>query len=127
MNQKQFQFQVERLKNVYGENNYKSERVMMLEKSFINLNYEDFKSAIDELISNQKFAPLKNQIAEAVSLVTRNRSGGSLPPGCFRCSNTGRIFVSKPDGHSYAYACTCALGQQYSTSHLSINSHRGQL
>ena len=67
MNIDVFSEQVRRLKDVYGDKNYSKERYTLFWNSFKAVRDEIFIAAVDDLIGNQKFAPLFKEITDAIT------------------------------------------------------------
>lgn len=99
------------------------ERVKLLERAFLDtVSEEVFRAAIDELIANQRIAPLKAQIQEAINIVRKSLPEEKLPPGCYECNHTGRVFKKpdRPGAALVAYACNCQLGRIFLGGHIGI-------
>ncbi len=63
-----FADQVRRLKDTFGDKYYSKERYTLFWNTFRNEREDIIKLAVDNLICNQKFAPLLKEISEAVEL-----------------------------------------------------------
>ena len=76
MELKQFEKQINRLKDVYGEKNYSPERIKLFFKAFRDADIWDFALALDLLIMNKRTAPMQEDVAEKLAKVVHDRKRG---------------------------------------------------
>ena len=64
MNSKEFDTEMIRLKNTFGEKNYSEERMRIIFKETQFIDFAFFRSCVDELIGSSKFTPLLPEFRE---------------------------------------------------------------
>lgn len=74
MNTDQFQHQVVRLQDVYGEKTYGKERVKLIWETVRNLDLRFFESVVSHIIKTSRTPPLIPEITEAIIQVRRHQS-----------------------------------------------------
>lgn len=62
----EFQPQMQRLIEVFGKNNFSSERLKIIFKAISEIDLRSFKFLIDDFISKSRQAPLPHEFVEAV-------------------------------------------------------------
>ena len=114
----EFNSQIIRLKEVYGPDRYKQERMAMLWREIQDLPLEYFRVAVDTLIMSKAHAPMPSDFMEilrpAINQLAEEKKRAALKslPDCFTCDNSGVEFATEIEtGHRYAYQCTCARGK----------------
>jgi hypothetical protein len=111
MEKQKFNEEIVRLKSVYGEKSYPPERISLIWREFYYISDKDFLSAVDQLISNKRFAPMVDDFRGILSGQTRSNRLEKIDAikkssYCKLCGNTGSLAVNKLERR-----CTCALGE----------------
>lgn len=130
-----FEGQINRLKETFGDKNYNQERFTIFWNNFKFELDGTFEKAVTSLIANSKYAPLLNEIKEAVFLArpyfkpSNNQKEDPTDPvkyDCDYCKDTGFYLCTKPDSDGlWAFRCHCHKGnidhrraiQQYKQDH----------
>ena len=121
MSQAEFVEQVNRLKNVYGEKSYPDERVKLLWREVSGMGGEWFESAVSQLISNSRYAPLAPEFAPLISderervwKLQKDKQAVSplRVPDCEFCSDRSVYLCTRNGDRSapYAFRCHCPKG-----------------
>lgn len=67
MNENEFKVEIDRLKNVYGDKSYTTERLKIMWRQVKDFRADWFKKVIDELIGTCRLPPLMTELAEHVA------------------------------------------------------------
>lgn len=113
-----FQRQVERLKETYGAQHYKDERVKLIWRDVSEMKNEWFSSVVSDFIYSSRQAPLGDDFRlkanEARGKEWSNKlatdSHKDFNPSkytCIECSDVGTLVHE-----GYAYRCYCYAGKQ---------------
>lgn len=110
-----FNKQVDRLRNVYGEKPWNNERVRLLWENFKHEEIAQFTRSVDHVIAESFISPVFSKMREAM--------GGSqykvfvpnvLDYDCSWCGQTGLVSALKRDtAYKASFICTCELGHNY--------------
>ena len=114
----EFERQIDRLADVYGEKKYPMPRREALWNRFNLLPAETFKQAITDLIAKEQYAPMQDKFMDLLreplrELLEKDKQERlEKAPDCFRCNNEGVcIFYSRETGDSHAFRCKCERGK----------------
>lgn len=110
MNKKQFEEQIERLRENYGEKAMPNQRAALLWREYGHANLEDFRCAIDAIILSCRFAPMLEEFRLNFTGKTKGRRETRIDfilksNDCTACDNTGSIAVN-----NRTKRCFCRLG-----------------
>lgn len=117
MNFKEFEYEIDKLKKVYGSIKYPQERTSVMFEYLGTLPYEAFEKQVKKFIASSEKAPLlsdfeiafTSQMADLKKESINKKIGDA--PYCTHCGNTGHITMYlKATGHEYAFQCTCIRG-----------------
>ncbi len=118
MNEKDFAFQIERLKSVYGDKAYSGERYFIFLKEFADLPREVFEKTVTNLIATEIRPPMLNKFREAMqedlNLAAQAKKAELLKNAydCRKCGNVGVAYAKKKgEQFAYAFQCSCAYGR----------------
>ena len=117
MNFKEFNSEIENLKNTYGKSKYTEVRVAVMFEYLGSLPLEAFSKQVKKFIAGSDKAPLltdfemafSSQMADLKKQSIEKKLEGAIP--CSACDNTGHVTMyDKKTGFEYAYQCTCIRG-----------------
>lgn len=112
-----FEMQIQRLKTTFGDRPYSEPRVELIWKKFHIIDNSVFELAVNNLISNSRYAPLvydfDQELAGQMTDAKQNRID-KITQGkhCHACNNTGRVSVQQDTKYApYSYRCHCTIGR----------------
>lgn len=110
MNLEEFEFEMNRLKSVFGERAYPVEKRNLIFKDVRNWPITRFKGVIDEAITNMRYAPLKSDMLEIYRSRFKEYLGINPNKECKFCDENGFVAAMK-GGQVWAFGChKCELG-----------------
>jgi len=115
----EFNSQVTRLRNHYGDRQYTTELVALLIAAYGKMHVGDFKRIVDEAIATRPVSrpPLRDdfaQIADALGLEAVRRDSWKYVrvDDCLRCNGCGFFFIKCMDGRIAPRCCNdCFAGR----------------
>lgn len=122
----EFSNEMDRLRETFGDKAYPKPRVIQIYELVKAMSSWEFKSIVDYLIGNSKFAPLPAEIEKAsrevknkLAIDRKNRFlADSEDKNCPWCFRTGSIVArSLEDSTLYAFSCSCEFQDFYQHSY----------
>lgn len=99
----QFQLQIDRLEDTFGERFFPDQRTHMMWESAIGYNYNTVIAVVDSFIRSSKAAPMPSDFSSAMNEATRETRRkfalGELQPKeqaqCFDCADSGFVRLKR--------------------------------
>ena len=117
MKRNEFDFEIEKLKSVYGDKYYNGERYHIMWEELGKLPASVFVNAVKKLISQERFPPMMDKFKEVMSheiglMMERHREELlANAKFCQTCSNVGvEYHTPKGEMFPYVYQCHCTHG-----------------
>lgn len=121
MNEIQFQYQIRRLQEQFGNQNYSQERIKLIWREVKDIEPFWFEKTVDRFIGECRQAPLLPEFRDAIAVLREtHRPKQSFGPAnietvssCSNCKGNG-IFVCglKEASGLWAFRCHCSLGER---------------
>lgn len=119
MQQHEFDREITRLRNHFGDRHYSNEIVAIFWKEFGAMSLNDFRSIVLESIAthSQARAPLRDDfknIADRLGINSGHSQGWQyfVVDDCLRCGGDGWFFIKGPEGREATRCCPdCAAGR----------------
>lgn len=125
ISREQFQLQVDRLADTFGDKNFPEQRTHMIWEMMRGLDYTSVIAVVDSFIRGSKFAPLPSDFHEALTEIPGQKKYklGDVHPietsQCLDCRDSGFIrLVRKPEFEKWARywsgsaPCHCHRGKE---------------
>jgi hypothetical protein len=111
---KLFQVELSKLIEQFGEKSFSRRKCDLIYMALRRLDQSELNAVIDDVIGNAKFAPTLDDFKERARKYLLNKAVESSVE-CSTCKSSGIVSVRKKTGEigEYAFACTCANGEQY--------------
>jgi len=118
MNPMEFDIQMGRLRNVFGDKNYPDERTKLIWSEVRDLPQYYFAKLCDRFIGDSRQAPILNDFrTEAYQFRLHAKPAKTVEPwkvvnpGCDTCFDTGVFLArSKTNPGPWAFRCACSKG-----------------
>lgn len=115
-----FQEEITKLKTIYGEKAYPTERIKLIRREMQRFDDHEFRQIVDELIATCGSAPLLDKFrAVAGNVVSKQPElqksdyWENVQPVCGDCKNRGVVrAVHRVNGNDYAFRCPCVSGDK---------------
>lgn len=117
MNFREFDAEINKLRNTYGKNKYTEDRAAVMFEYLGSLPIEAFSKQVKKFIAGSDKAPLltdfemafSSQMADLKKESIEKKLSGAVD--CLTCNNTGHVTMYlKKNGCEFAFQCTCARG-----------------
>lgn len=123
----EFYKQIAGIEQFYGKE-YNQEQKKVFYEELKGYPLEKFIKAIEQIRKTSRYAPMLNELLEAIKQVKLNQRDEEKVP-CEFCKGTGYVRYTKiENGYPYEYFCLCtcknAEGKEYNGRTISDKEHR---
>jgi hypothetical protein len=109
----EFNLQMKRMRETFGEKAYGAERTKIIHDTFERLPDGIFRYAVDELIMSCRVTPLQSEIADVVSRIAAQRRPLMQlvrRNDCTACNGFGYFIFENDNGGTACGSCDCESG-----------------
>lgn len=117
MNFREFEYEIDKLRKIYGKNKYTEERTSVMFEYLGSLPLDAFSQQVKKFIGGSDRAPLLTDFEMAFYGQMADLKKESIlkkldgVQACVACDSTGHVTMyDKISGFEYAFQCTCPRG-----------------
>lgn len=136
----QFDIQMQRIYQTFGEKNYSSQRMALIWQVAKQVSYQDFEKICNHLLATFRYAPLPKDFADAVTAEARGKNFEDIGRysdqvrininqiDCASCNDVGVVKVDYRDGGGTTLMrCLCAQAALHSDEIVQWDRALGQV